>query len=403
MNAAAQLITRIAIPIAIVAVGLGVQALLVATKPPTEARPPSELGVTVRTTKVSAKQQKATVAAQGTVVPAREVSLQPEVQGRVTFASKALVPGGRFKKGEVLLRIDASEYALRAKQTASEVEQAEQQIKLEESRGEIAAQEWKLIGAEDGSSDAGRSVALRKPQMKEAEARRDLAQHARDLAQLNVGRTTLVAPFNGIVRSGNVTIGQYVSPAVNLGSLVGSDAYWVQVSIPVASLGTIRVPGFNVGAEEGSEAKVWQEVGEERIARQGRVVRLFGDVDPMGRMARVLVEIEDPLGRETEEQANQLPLLLGAYVHVNIEGEQMIDVVEVPRSAVHSGRYVYVYGPDNHLIVRDVEIAWRKPESFLIGKGLKGGEEIITSRISTAIDGVLLKRADEDAAGGGVK
>lgn len=400
MNSATQLIVRILIPTAILGTGLAVQGLLVASKAKTEAIPQKDLGVSVRTQKVTARQERVTVAAQGTVVPAREVSLQPEVQGRVTFANPALVPGGRFKKGDVLLRIDASEYALRAKQSATEVAQAEQQLMLEQSRQEIAAQEWKLIGVDESASEAGRAVALRKPQMKEAEARRDLAQHSRDLAKLNVGRTTLVAPFNGIVRSGNVTVGQYISPAVNLGTLVASDEYWVQVSIPVARLTSIRVPGFNAQPGEGSEASVWQEVGDQKVERLGKVVRLFGDVDPMGRMARVLVEIKDPLGLKDDAGGQALPLLLGAYVHVNIEGESMMDVIEVPRSAVHSGRYVYLFGPDERLIVRDVEIAWRKPESFLVSKGLSDGDEIVTSRISTAIDGVKLRRADENAAGG---
>lgn len=400
MNSSTQLIARIAISLSILGAGLGISGLLIASKATTEALPQKDVGVSVRTQKVKARQERVTVAAQGTVVPAREVSLQPEVQGRVTYANQALVPGGRFKKGEVLLRIDASEYALRAKQSATEVAQAEQQLMLEQSRQEIAAQEWQLIGVDESASEAGRAVALRKPQMKEAEARRDLAQHSRDLAKLNVGRTALVAPFNGIVRSGNVTVGQYISPAVNLGTLVSSDEYWVQVSIPVARLTSIRVPGFNAETGEGSEASVWQEVGDQKVERLGRVVRLYGDVDPMGRMARVLVEIKDPLGLQTESAEKALPLLLGAYVHVNIEGESMMDVIEVPRSAVHSGRYVYVFGPDERLLVRDVEIAWRKPESFLLRSGLKDGEEIVTSRISTAIDGVKLRRADENAAGG---
>jgi len=304
----------------------------------------------------------------------------------VVYRADNLVPGGRFQKGDVLLRIDASEYSLRAKQSAAQIEQVQQQLMIEESRGELAAEEWRLIGEDEGASDVGRSVALRKPQKKEAEARMELAEHERGLAILNVGRTTLRAPFNGFVREGTVNVGQYISPAVSLGRIVGSDEFWVQVSVPVDSLASIRVPGFNAEEGEGSSVSVWQEVGDQRIERAGKVVRLYGDVDPAGRMARLLAQIEDPLGLKSEE-TRVLPLLLGSYVHVDIEGQAMVDVIEIPRAALHQGRYVYLFGPRDELIVREVKIAWRKPETLLVSQGLEDGDELITSRIGNAVDG----------------
>jgi RND family efflux transporter MFP subunit len=331
-------------------------------------------------------------------VPAREVSLQPEVQGRVIYRSESLVPGGTFKKGEVLLRIDSSEYNLRAQKSATEVEQAIEQLKLEQSRGEVAAHEWTLIGGERTGSQTGREVALRMPQMKEAETRIALAQNAQDLAQLNVGRTTLRAPFNGLVKSGQVQVGQYVSPNVPLGTLVGSDEYWVQVSVPMEQLKDIFVPGFNAKEGEGSVATVWQEMGNKRISREGRVVRLYGDVDPMGRLSRVLVNIVDPLQLGVDQEERGVPLLLGSYVHVDIEGHEMVDVIEVPRAAVHGGRYVYVYGEGDRLLVKDVEIAWRRPQTFLLRSGLAPGDEIIVSRMGAAVEGLKLRRAATETA-----
>lgn len=399
MSPIAQAAVRGALALFIVAAGAGVMGALVATRAPAEGKPASDKGVVVRTMKVKSSRQQATVAAQGTVIPAHEVTLQPEVQGRVVFRSDNLVPGGRFEKGEVLLRIDASEYALRAKQSSAQIEQAEQQLRIEESRGELAQEEWRLIGEDEGASDVGRSVALRKPHRKEAEARMELAEHERGLAVLNVGRTTLRAPFNGFVREGHVNVGQYISPAMSLGKLVGSDEFWVQTSVPIENLSTIRVPGFNVDEGEGSDVSVWQEAGEGRIERSGKVTRLYGDVDPAGRMARILVQIDDPLGLESKDGEGTLPLLLGAYVHVDIEGESMVDVVEVPRSAVHQGRFVYVYGKDDRLSVRQVTVAWRKPTTLLISKGLADGDEIITSRLSNAVEGLELRRVDEGATG----
>lgn len=403
MGPAARVFGRIGLSLLIVGAGVGVMKVLVANKAPVEATPASDLGTVVRTQRVRAQAQLASVASQGLVVPADEVSLQPEVPGRVVYRSDSLVPGGRFKKGDVLLRIDENEYSLRAKQSASQVEQAQQQLMLEQSRGDIAAEEWRLIGEDGSASESGRAVALREPQRREAEARIELAEHTQGLAALNVGRTTLRAPFNGFVRNGLVNVGQFISPAIPLGTLVGSDAFWIQVSIPVDRLSTLQVPGFNAPPGEGSEVSVWQEVGEERVVRAGRILRLYGDVDPVGRMARVLAQVTDPLGLTLTDLERGLPLLLGAYVHVDIQGKEMVHVIEVPREAVHSGRYVYVFGADERLSIREVAIAWRKENSFLVNDGLNDGDEVITSRISGAIEGLKLRRAQQGAAGAAFK
>jgi hypothetical protein len=114
-------------------------------------------------------------------------------------------------------------------------------------------------------------------------------------------------------------------------------------------------------------------------------------------MARVLTRVSDPLGLASQSEGPDLPLLLGSYVHVDIEGQEMIDVVEVPRSAVHAGRYVYLFGSDGTLSIRDVKIAWRKPESLLISEGLKDGDEVITSRLSNAVEGLKLRRVEQQA------
>lgn len=133
MNPIVQAAARAGIALAIVGGGAAVMSALMKSRAPAEATPNAENGVVVRTLKVKASRQLATVAAQGTVLPARQVTLQPEVQGRVIQRSDSLVPGGRFKAGDVLLRVDASEYALRAQQSASQIEQAEQQLLLEAS------------------------------------------------------------------------------------------------------------------------------------------------------------------------------------------------------------------------------------------------------------------------------
>jgi multidrug efflux pump subunit AcrA (membrane-fusion protein) len=244
-----------------------------------------------------------------------------------------------------------------------------------------------------------------------AKAAVESAESVQAQAKLALGRTSLSAPFNAIVQSENVDVGQLVSPASQLAVLVGTDAYWVQLSVPVEQLAWIDVPGLNADKKQGSAARVWQEIGGARVERPGQVIRLLGDLDPVGRMARVLVQIDDPLRLKengqrkvvpTEEKpaaakalpsAEKLPFLIGAYVNVEVEARQVqVPVVEIPRLALRDGSQVYVYGASDKLEIRKVNIVWRSKDSVLVRAGVKPGELVITSRLAGAVPGMRLRK-----------
>jgi len=412
VNRVVQQTIRVLLVVAVL--GAGGAAFVTLTKSRVEPtrKPTEERGALVEVIKVEASNEKLAVRAQGSVTPAQRVVVMPEVGGRVVWQSKELVPGGRFKRGQPLVRIDSKDYALAARQQEAAVDRARLELKLEKSRKEIAKQEWEIIGEDANVSSEDRALALREPQLEVAKAAVESAESAQAQANLALGRTSLSAPFNAIVQSENVDVGQLVSPASQLAVLVGTDAYWVQVSVPVEQLAWIDVPGLNAKKGEGSAARVWQEVGGEHVERPGQVVRLLGDLDPVGRMARVLVEIDDPLRLKenghrkvvpTKEKpataealpsAEQLPFLIGAYVNVEVEARQIqVPVVEIPRLALRDGAHVYVYGAGNKLDVRKVDIVWRSEDSVLVRSGVKPGELVITSRLAGAVPGMRLRKA----------
>lgn len=391
MSGVGTKILRAALPIAALLVGVGVLVALVKTRPEPQKKARDERGALVEVQKVASVRERLRVVVQGTVVPAEQVILSPEVAGRVVWQNAELIPGGRFKKGDTLLRIDPRDYALAVRQQKANVDRAALELRLEHSRTEIAKREWQIIGEEGNASEEGKELALRKPQLDVARTNLEAAKSAKAQASLAVSKTVLRAPFNGFVKSESVDKGQLVSPQMQLATLVGTDAFWVQVSIPVARLDVISVPGLNAKDGQGAAVSVVQEVGEKRIERSGRVVRLLGDLDPVGRMARLLVEIDDPMGLDND--AGGLPLLLGAFVEAAIEAQTLTDVVELPRLALRDGDSVYVVDKDGRLAVRTVEVAWRRERSVLVKKGLSAGQEVIVSRLPSAVPGMLIRKA----------
>jgi hypothetical protein len=181
-------------------------------------------------------------------------------------------------------------------------------------------------------------------------------------------------------------IGQLVSPQINLAKLVSADEFWVQVSIPVDRLDWIFIPGVN--SARSSPVTVIQNAGtSSEIRRRGDVFRLQADLDPAGRMARVLVRVKNPLSRDSRK----MPLLLGSYVRVEIEGRKLDEVYRIPRLAVHQGDTLYVMDDEDRLDIRQIVIDWRTEDAVFARDALRPDERIVTSTIAKPAQGIALR------------
>ena len=173
------------------------------------------------------------------------------------------------------------------------------------------------------------------------------------------------------------------------------------MSLPVEHLAWIEIPagGRRGSPAPGATATVVHRAGPVEIRREGKIERLLGDVDPAGRMARLLVVVDDPLNLKGHHGESELPLLLGSYVTVEIRGRIIEDAIVIPRRAL---REVASEGPggtreglwlingDDRLTIREAEVVWRGEETVMISDGLADGERLVTSKIPTPIEGMKL-------------
>ena len=377
----------LSIGVMLLAVG-GAFALVATKKEPPRAEKPLQ-GTLVEVIEVQGNHHEVDLHAKGTVVPAQEIILQPELGGRVIWQSTELVVGGRFKEGQPILKIDPRDYQLAVEAFRSQVNREKLELRLEARRGEVAKREWNAFGDIDANADQ-RALAQREPQLEASRLSLKAAQSSLKKAELDLARTTLRAPFNAMVVSENVDTGQLIAPQTAVARLVGTDEFHVQVSVPVASLTTMRV---RTEDSPGSKVDLVQRVGHETIERTGEVIRQFPDLDPGGAMARVLVSIENPLGDGTG-----LPLLLGSFVDVAVAAAPIENAVRVPRGALRNGQNVYVMNDDDLLEIRTVQIAWTEPDAVLVTGGLEPNERLVVSRIPTPIPNMLLRTTQNDSA-----
>jgi multidrug efflux pump subunit AcrA (membrane-fusion protein) len=207
-------------------------------------------------------------------------------------------------------------------------------------------------------------------------------------AQLNLARTRIRAPFNALVRTKHVDIGSQVSGQEKLAELVGTDEYWIQASIPMDRLNWIMIP--RRPAEPGSKVRILHRNGYE-IA--GTVTRLLGDLGSQGRMARILVEVQDPLN--LKKGAKSLPaLLIGEYVRIEIEGRKLQSAYRIPRTALRDNSMIWVVNQDSKLDIRHVETLWRDTKTVLLRKGLEPDDQLIVSDLPAPVNGMPVQVAE---------
>lgn len=359
--------------------------LLLKTAPETVPEDKKQAVKIVQVVDLKPSDQGIVVSAFGTVIPAREVTVQPQVSGKVVSQHEALVPGGRVVAGEELVRIDPADYELTLTERKSELEEARYEFDIENGRQLIAKREWEQLRADLPDADMNPSLALREPQKRRAEAMVAKAENAIERAELDLERTRVTAPFNGMVAEESVEIGQLVESGGDICKLVGTDEFWVQATLPMSDLKRVRLPD---GTEDGAGAEIHLDTGNGKMAPwKGTVVRLLSDLETTGRMARLLVAVSDPLGIQSKEESTT-PLLVGSYVRVDIDAGNLTGVLTIPRSALREGNRLWLVGSDNLIRIAEPEILWTLPQSVLVPNILKEGERLVVSELKVALPGM---------------
>lgn len=403
MSRALKMIPKIVLPVLVIALGVMGSKQLVASREAPARQQTTEAAPLVEVIDATPQTQSVTVEVMGVVKPARTLVVTPQVGGAITGQHEQLVPGGFLTAGERLVEIDKRDYKLAVQAQQAQVARATLEVRVEKGRRSIAAREWEAMEASlgEGGDDEGRDLAMRDPQIAAANASLSSARSAVKTARLSLSRTDIDVPFNAVVQSEAVEIGQIVGPASRLATLIGTDTAWVEASIPVERLAWLAIPGVSVEAGAGAAATVIQTAGSSvRVERRGQVIRLLGDVEPGGRMARVLIEIPDPYGLQSELAERGIPLLVGSFVRVQIQGRSIEDAIAVPRVALREDDTVWVVADDGTLTVQPVVVSWREADQVLVTKGLAVGARVVTSVLAAPVPGMALRLEGSETAAG---
>lgn len=297
----------------------GALLLSLSLRPENNAAPPvrAAAGLAVSVVVPDAVAYRPELSLTGTVAARTLTHIVPEVQGRIVEVSDAFRAGGYLNAGDVLFRIDPSDYELAVERTLAEIESARSELKLLEAEAEAEIQVW---NGQFPDRDIPELIA-RIPQIAAANARIKSGEAARRAAELDLERTVVRSPFPARVLTTELDLGQVVTGQAAVGTLFSIDS--LEVEVPISS-GELALLGDPI------RRPATIKLSNERTMT-GVVTRNAAALDERTRLGTLFVEPEDPAS-----------LTAGAFVDVSIPARAASNALDVPATALTSRDRLWV-------------------------------------------------------------
>lgn len=355
---------------------------------PTIEAPPAV--VRVEGTKLQRQTYPVRVRSQGTVQPRTRSTLLPEVSAKVLEVSPSFRPGGFFKSGEMLLKLDPVDYETALVVAKATLAQAEVILAEETAKAGQARENWRALGK---TGEPG-ALALRLPQVAKAEA--DVAAAKAQIAQAerDLERTMIRAPYDGQVLEQLVDVGQFVNEGTALGQIFAVDYVEIRLPLPEREMQFLSLPErFRDGATTAGGAPVTLHTGlSGKIASwDGFLVRVEGAIDESTRQITAVAQVNDPYAKRGDGHP---PLRIGQFLEAEIEGQILNDVFVIPRRAVRAGNEILLITPENKLRRVTVDPIIADTEKIIISADTGGqpreGDVLCLTPIPFAAEGATV-------------
>jgi RND family efflux transporter MFP subunit len=350
------------LPIVVLGLSAGGYMAINATAKVEEDKEKVDTRPTVKIEKMVAEDHQVVITSYGEIKPLESTKLATQVSGEVIQWNPKFIVGGFIKRGEILFTIESDNYQANVLESEAAVASAQAILIQEKANAHVAREEANRI-----PNSMPSDLYLRKPQLlsanaalKSAEARLKRAQ--RDLAKCNVK-----APYDALVISKNIGLGQFV----NLGSQVAilNNVEMAEVTVPVPGFDSTFLPQILAGLS----ASVIQK-GVNSFTRDGVISRDLGVVDSETRMSNIVIRITDPYGLNSDVP----PLKFGSYVEVNFDGKILKNIYRLSQELVHNNT-VWLVNEKNELESRQVTVHKEVGEYFLVSEGLNEQDQLVVT------------------------
>ena len=381
---------RIVLPIAILIGCFLISGYLIRNPTTVEEAAIEIIPVSVRVAEVNLESVDLIVGSQGKVQAAQTASLSAPVAGPVEWISASMEAGGYVEGGQALLRLEAADFETALERSWANLQQAQAESEFADTElarmRELAEQR---LASDSQLQDAQRRANVNKARLIDAQA-------SYDQAQLDLDRTEIRAPFNAVIQSRDVELGQYVNRAQSVALLYGADEVEVRVPLAIRQLGFLNVPlgqRGEISKEHAPDVLLTGMYGGQKYNWPGKLVRIEASIDPSSNTVQTIIRVSQPSTDEDQDEngLRRIPLPIGLYVEADIEGRTVENIISLPRSVIRNNNQVLIVDAENKMYYREVEIFRLEEQQVLISSGILPGERICISPIQAVVDGMAVQ------------
>ncbi len=362
----------------IIAAGFGAYKLSSLKQRPSKAAPAKEIATPVTIKKVTATRTEIPLEGYGTIEAQETIVIVPEVSGQIIQTHPKLEVGLALKQGELLFKIVDDEYRHRLDIDKANLARAEFELKEERGRGLVAQREWKLLDQSLKITSLSKELALRKAHEQQKLAAVAGAKGSVELAKLNVARTQVSAPCDGILISEQLGVGQFVNKGTQVATFACTNALKLIIAVPPSKLKWLT-PFDQVSRNANASVN----------GHPAKLVRILSKVDQQTRMIRLLFEL--PGSALIPNQSNLQPLLLGTFTKVNFTVVSSQPLFTIEEDSVRSNNHVWL-AKDSKLMISKIKVLHRSAGQAIVALD-KHHEavQLITSYINAPYQGMPLE------------
>ena len=327
-----NIVIRIIIFLSIIGLAFqGFKALAASKKEP-KVKEQREVITSVDVIRTTLSSHSTKVETFGTVRSKFETKISAQVSGKIIELSPQFLVGKKVRAGMILARLDPTDYNATLAQQQANLIIAQRSLDEEKIRAQQAKQDWIASGREISSAS---DFVLRKPQLSAAEATIDAVKAVIEKAKADIERTKITAPFDAIVSSRTVSLGDFSTPQAILGSLISSAQ--AEIYLPLTAEQNLQIMP---SAE--TQITLSGPTSESLESWTAMFSRYSPTVDTKNQVSYLIATIDDPYGKN--------PLPVGTFVNASIPAKNIDKAYRVPESALVNDEHIWVVSAENKLV-----------------------------------------------------
>ena len=321
----------------------------------------------------------------GVVASRVKARLVPEVTGKISWVDSKWHDGGFFKQGEAFFRVEKHQYENYVAKAKAQLAESKALYIQEQGMALVAKKEWEQRNqrSRKDSGKAAKSLALREPQYASAKARYEAALSDFKLAKINLKKTVVRAPFDGILQKKAADIGQFISANQALGEFYAVDFAEIRVPLTESNQHLIAIPSLQ--NSRSTPVKVQFKSRVSLNVYDAELVRTESVLDEVTKVLYGIVRVKDPY--QIKSASGKPALRMGSYVSVMIPGRDIEGLYVLPAAVLRGGNRVYVVDDDNVLRSHIVTLQSNYDGITVVSSGLEGGVRVVAGRVGEAMEG----------------